>query len=78
MLKITILINKDYDIDFYKISRYIAKTVVLLSPTSVPSERLFSAAGNLHDDKRNRIMSELSEELLFIQNNFLLVGTMYK
>ena len=36
-----------------------------------------SAARNLHDDKRNRIMSELSEELLFIQNNFLLVGTMY-
>ena len=32
MLKITILISKDYDIDIYKISRYIAKTVVLLSP----------------------------------------------
>ena len=33
MLKITILISKDYDIDIYKISRYIAKTVVLLSPS---------------------------------------------
>ena len=32
MLKITILISKDYDIDIYKISRYIAKMVVLLSP----------------------------------------------
>ena len=34
MLKITILISKDYDIDIYKISRYIAKTVVLLSPNN--------------------------------------------
>ena len=33
MLKITILISKDYDIDLYKISRYIAKTIVLLSPS---------------------------------------------
>ena len=32
MLKITILISKDYDIDIYKISRYIAKMIVLLSP----------------------------------------------
>ena len=43
--------------------------------TSVPSERLFSTAGNLHDDKRNRIMAELSEELLFIQNNLVLCMT---
>ena len=34
MLKITILISKDYNIDIYKISQYIAKTVVLLSPTT--------------------------------------------
>ena len=32
MLKITILISKDYDIDIYKISRYIAKMIVLLNP----------------------------------------------
>ena len=46
--------------------------------TSVPSERLFSAAGNLHDDKRNRILPTLTEDLLFIQNNFCLVGSQYK
>ena len=45
--------------------------------TSVPSERLFSVAGDLHDEKRNRIMPELSQDLLFIQNNFILVGTKY-
>ena len=46
--------------------------------TSVPSERLFSAAGNLHDDKRNRILPTLTEDLLFIQNNFCLAGSQYK
>ena len=45
--------------------------------TSVSSERLFSAAGNLHDDKRNRILPTLTEDLLFIQNNFSLVGPGY-
>jgi len=46
--------------------------------TSVPSERLFSSAGNLHDNKRNRILPSLTEDLiLFIQNNFCLVGTQY-
>ena len=35
LAKITILISKDHDIDIYNISRYIAKTVVLLSPSVV-------------------------------------------
>ena len=41
--------------------------------TSVPLERLFSSAGNLHENKRNRILPSLTEDLLFIQNNFCLV-----
>ena len=45
--------------------------------TSVPSERLFSAASNLRDDRRNRIFPSLTEDLLFIQNNFCLVGSQY-
>ena len=45
--------------------------------TSVPSEWLFSAASDLHDDRRNRIFLSLIEDLLFIQNNFCLVGSQY-
>ena len=33
LTRITILISKDHDLDIYLISRYIAKTVVLLSLT---------------------------------------------
>ena len=55
----------------------LARRFLSAPATSVPSERLFSAAENIHNDKRNRIMSELSEELLLIQNNFILVGTVY-
>ena len=40
-------------------------------PTSVPSERLFSTAGDIYDQKRNRLDPERAEVLLFIKNNFL-------
>lgn len=43
--------------------------------TSVPSERLFSDAGNICSDKRNRLASERTETLLFIKNNFDLYRT---
>jgi hypothetical protein len=38
--------------------------------TSVPSERLFSSAGDLYSDSRNRLSAHLAEMLLFIKNNF--------
>ena len=40
-------------------------------PTSVPSERLFSTAGDIYDQKRNRLDPERAEVLLFIKNNLL-------
>ena len=38
-------------------------------PTSVPSEHLFSKAGDIYDEKRNRLDPERAETLLFIKNN---------
>ncbi len=42
-------------------------------PTSVPSERLFSVAGDIYDEKRNRLAPERAEMLLFIKNNYHLL-----
>ncbi|KAK7886512.1 hypothetical protein WMY93_026133 [Mugilogobius chulae] len=41
--------------------------------TSVDSERLFSAAANVMDEKRNRLTCENAEKLLFIKKNLTLV-----
>ena len=46
-------------------------------PTSVPSERLFSGAGEIYDPKRNRLAPERAEMLLFIKNNLKLTGGKY-
>ena len=38
--------------------------------TSVPSEQLFSGAGEIYYDRRNRLAPERAETLIFIKNNF--------
>ncbi len=47
----------------------IAQKYLYAPPTSVPSERLFSGAGNVCDDRRSRLAPRNAELLLFIKNN---------
>jgi len=39
--------------------------------TPPTSERLLSTAGDLYDEKRNRLSPQHAEELLFIKTNFI-------
>ena len=57
----------------------LAKKYLCASPTSVPSERLFSGAGQIYmyDDRRSHLAPEKAEMLLYIRNNFALVGDKY-
>lgn len=46
----------------------IAKKYLIIVGTSVPSERLFSRAGNILTDSRNRLLSDHLQELLFLNS----------
>ena len=52
----------------------LARRYLAPPPTSVASERLFSTAGDIYDEKRNRLTPERAEMLLFIKKNFLIRG----
>lgn len=47
----------------------IAKKYLSMCATSVPSERVFSTAGELVSKKRNRLSSENIEKILFLNGN---------
>ena len=49
----------------------IARLYLAPSPTSIASERLFSTAGDIYDEKRNRLALERAEMLLFIKKLLL-------
>ena len=53
---------------FHLLSQLV-KTFFSVVGTSVPSERLFSSAGNLITDKRDHLSPENVEKLLFLYEN---------
>jgi len=59
---------------WYPTLAQVAKQYLSATATSVPSERLFSTAGTICDDRRSRITAEHAESLLFIKSNYSLFG----
>lgn len=49
----------------------VAKKVLAVPATSVPSERIFSAAGLLLNKLRNRLSSEMVDSIIFLNKNSL-------
>lgn len=47
----------------------LAAKVLVVQGTSVASERIFSTAGNIKDEKRNRLDGETVNHLLFLNKN---------
>jgi len=55
----------------------LAKKYLAPPPSSVASERLFSTAGDVLTDNRNRLLPERAEELIFLKVNMPLLGFAY-
>ena len=55
----------------------LARRYLAPPPTSIASERLFSTAGDIYDEKINRLAPERAEMLLFIKKNFFLIHGEY-
>lgn len=47
----------------------LAKKYLAIPATSVPSERLFSKAGYVLSDRRNRLGSQKLDEIMFLNGN---------
>ena len=53
----------------YKYLSLLSKKFLCITATSVPSERLFSAAGNLVAEKRSRLTLDNIDKLIFLYEN---------
>ena len=61
---------------FSRLSKFVRK-YLCAPPSSVLSERLFSEAGDLYDEKRNRLNPDKAEMILVIRENLPLLEFMY-
>jgi len=55
----------------------VAKRYLSAPPTSVASERLFSAAAQVYTDRRNRLAPKRADMLLFLKHNLPVVNYHY-
>lgn len=55
----------------------LAKVFLSAPGSSVYSERLFSEAGNVYEEKRNRLLPERAESLVFLHHNLPLINYKY-
>lgn len=55
----------------------LARQYLACPPSSVPSERLFSSAGLIYDEKRSRLSAETAERLMFLKHNLPIIKFEY-
>ena len=55
-------------IKFPNVAKY-AKCILGIPATSVPSERIFSTAGNIITEQRSALLPENANKLIFIKHN---------
>jgi len=57
--------------DRFPVLSVLAKRYLSAPPTSVPSELVFSTAGDIFTDKRSRLLPDNAEKLLIMKENLL-------
>jgi hypothetical protein len=59
---------KRHESEFPKVA-YVARSVLYVPATSMPSERIFSTTGLLINKLRNRLASDLVDAIVFLNKN---------